>query len=294
MVSLHRRPSLIVHLNGGLGNQMFQIAAGKYLSDKNSTDLLLNLNWFKNPLFNAKRHAVRSEKRTPELLRFPNVSKLSISKLPTPRDGRYERHVQKQAKWTKLFFPVIDEENFFQESTNSKSRSLVGTFMSPRYFEDLDVSEIFDLSRYSYSSGAQCENIGVHIRLGDYLEQDKIILPSEQYYLSGIRLIKDITKKDFNVVIFSDSPKLLPKLYPNLIASQKVSIHLESQGAFSDFVKLSHSAHIIASNSTFSWWACRLNSNDGKVIVHPEHYFADRASNIELQDLWDKNSYTIS
>ena len=287
---------LVVHLNGGLGNQMFQIAAGKNISEKHSADLFLNLNWFKSPLFTLKGKVSRDQKRLPEVLNFPFVKKLQISGMPTPRDGRYQRYIHEGSNWSQLLFPVIEEKNFDQNFNNLtlKNRNLVGTFMSPKYFGGANLSEIFTLSETIYDAEHRSQDIGVHIRLGDYLGQNKIVIPSEKYYTHGINLISEVTGKDLDVTIFSDSPSLLLKLYPNLMRDPRVSVHIGTEGAFSEFVKLSNCAHIIASNSTFSWWACRLNSNKEKIVVRPERYFADDIANIELKDFWDTDSYSIS
>ena len=42
---------IISKIQGGLGNQIFQWAYGKALSKKYNTDLLLDLNFYKNQYF---------------------------------------------------------------------------------------------------------------------------------------------------------------------------------------------------------------------------------------------------
>ena len=37
---------IVVKVFGGLGNQMFQYALGKYLAIKNNSDLYLDLSWY--------------------------------------------------------------------------------------------------------------------------------------------------------------------------------------------------------------------------------------------------------
>ena len=68
---------VVVYLQGGLGNQLFQYAAGRRLAVRHGCDLVINPYWFGNP-------KERETRRDLELYDF-NINRLL--KYPTPMRG---------------------------------------------------------------------------------------------------------------------------------------------------------------------------------------------------------------
>jgi hypothetical protein len=59
---------------------------------------------------------------------------------------------------------------------------------------------------------------------------------------------------------------------------------IEGEKYFIDFYLLSMCKNVIISNSSFSWWAAYLNSNENKVVIAPVPYAFDR--NRKLNDTY--------
>ncbi len=155
---------------------------------------------------------------------------------------------------------------------------LVGYFQSFKYLSRITLDKLSALkvrepSRdfLSYLERLQGKRIlVVHVRLGDYMNEPKIGTLSQEYYQRALQEI-DLTKID-QTLVFSDSPELvkayLPKdLSPNFEIVPKTFTSAETlmlMKAGSDF---------IISNSTFSWWGAMLSQNRNKRVIAPTPWF---------------------
>jgi hypothetical protein len=129
-------------------------------------------------------------------------------------------------------------------------------------------------------------SVGVHIRLGDYLKQNRIeqhwVTP-RSYYTQAIKLfLKKFCGdgKSINFFIFTDSIEKVKTEWEGFMGEEEeckagYEIHFvsgEGLSSVQEFWLLTLCHHAIISNSTFSWWGAYLMKNKGKMVVAPTYH----------------------
>lgn len=134
------------------------------------------------------------------------------------------------------------------------------------------IPENFNLNFKLESLGADNENIlrilnqedavAVHVRQGDYTNADNVAIYggicTDDYYNKALDIVtKKVTKPRF--IFFSDDPEYVRSKYnyPNMIM---VDWNKGERSIF-DIYLMSRSKYMVLANSTFSYWAARLNKN---------------------------------
>lgn len=279
---------IVSRLEGGLGNQMFQYAAARRLSEKHLTSLKLDLTWFQTQTlrqyklryFNIWEHLATAQEITAligqstfqERLAAKIGRKLGFKQLT---ESFYQKGV------------VLKEKNFSFDSdflNTSFQVYMEGFWQSEKYF--LDIADIlrqeFTL-KYPQSLVFQQISelisnnfsVSLHIRRGDYVQnQDANLFHGTcnlDYYKCAIEYICDRISQPY-FFVFSDDPVWVVE---NL--NINFSMHLVSQNnSFHDYEELDlmrQCKHHIIANSSFSWWAAWLNSKADKIVVTPKRWF---------------------
>lgn len=235
--------SCYVVLVGGLGNQMFQIAAAYAY---------------------CKRQGLR-------LVIAADTG--GIPKRPVYWDSfltNCKRYIGSASPG-----PLWREPSFSYTEILRGASVLQGYFQSSRYFADssADIRELFTPSeavrdavrtKYSYLLSHHPYVI-IHVRRGDYFDKGSehhgILTPA--YYRKAMALFPDAF-----FLVFSDDPtwcRAQPWLSGTTIMDEPdecVALHFMSQFG-----------HYILSNSSFSWWAAWLSTANKKKVVVPDTWF---------------------
>jgi hypothetical protein len=144
----------------------------------------------------------------------------------------------------------------------------------------------FDTSEYS---------ISMHFRLGDYkhLQQYHCIIEPSYYRDALVYILKEAnTQRKKITVYYACEPE------DNLYVERVINT-LWREFQYIRFYKLKDSmaccqSNIIA-NSTFSWWSAYLNQNPNKIVCFPEKWFGDKNSHLQMEDMfppeWVKITY---
>ena len=130
------KDKVIVHLSGGLGNQMFQYMAGAGLAKETGRELLININWFLNPKILNRNNPAYLAKRKIDIIQFNEIAATQIDRWPTPRDGRMERLISKLSESRRHSIGVVSESDFENGAwkNGNELKRLLGFFMSPKFF----------------------------------------------------------------------------------------------------------------------------------------------------------------
>jgi hypothetical protein len=276
------RNKIVVHLSGGLGNQMFQFMAGYGFAKESGRQLALNLNWFSNPRFFDRDNAAYLTKRKAEILEFTEVANSSIDVSKTPKDERFERLIRNFSESSRRRLGIASEASFGdgEWSNQNNIRRLSGYFMAPKYFLGSSPQAPFMKVLHPPSAWSalmtqkiqQRKSIGVHIRLGDYLVLGDKVVPSEGYYLKGVSQLKEELDMDASVFLFTDEPDRLAKLFPLLTRIGEIISPPASISAVENLVLLSKCSAFVCSNSTFSWWGATLGDVKKNLITRPSYF----------------------
>lgn len=244
------------HLQGGLGNQMFQIAAAHALALRNGTESCFDLAGCYTPL-----QGNPSTKYKNNIL-----SKITQANITYHRDVYYE-------------------PNFcYNELPNKKSLIISGYFQSEKYFNDYkkEIIDLFDLSPSPNVSdylfgfvNMKYPTTAVHVRRGDYLKNpDFHPVCSVEYYKKAMN---DIGKSNF--IFVSDDMEWVKENFKD--ANIWYSNFTDE---ISDFKLMSLCDNNIISNSSFSWWAAYLNKNESKKVIAPKKWFGPKGPQ-DTQDI---------
>ncbi len=289
---------ILVELNGGIGNQMFQYAAAKSLSLYHKVELKLDITSAENkslPTELNKRpfdlHYFNISDKTAEEYLINSYTKISIfSKIINRVKSNYKRKIYREP-----FFHY--DPNFFKAGPNNY---LKGLWQSEKYFNlyrkeirnGFSIDKNFEIKFSAFLSELKKQNsISIHIRRGDYLAKVSLdvlgVLPIT-YYHQAIELIKSKTQNP-KFYFFSDDINWIKE---NLILPEATYVSDEiTNHQFEDLYLMSCCQHNIIANSSFSWWGAWLNNNPNKIIIAPKKWFNKGPK--DTQDLIPESWITI-
>lgn len=249
-------------LQGGLGNQMFQIAALVALSLRNNDTYEINLN---NCYTQNQGHLASKYSDTI----FKNINK----------SDNYS------------FTNFYHEPSFcYKEIPYQNDLLIRGYFQSEKYFEDFK-DEIKNLFHFSDENKTIIENYfninelddkpitSVHIRRGDYLLfSDFHLVCTLEYYKKAIKSVGDsyfiFISDDVNWVKenFKSVDYFIPEFNDELL----------------DLTLMTMCDNNIISNSSFSWWGSYLNQYPDKQVIAPNRWFSSKGPS-DTQDILPNN-----
>jgi hypothetical protein len=265
-----------VQLAGGIGNQLFQLAAGIHFSKLYKTDLVLvrpeacdskyfhDEGLWKIPKLKVVRRFILLRSGIGGLLW--RIDRKLITKLPILQKirGVYEFNDDKDLdlnhKYLREIRGYFQNLDFAIEARKDIQISLQ-TINSPK------LEELYNSIN---AEGA----ISLHVRRGDYGTLDHIYgTLGKSYYLTSLENCRN-TLGSYEVLVFSDDISAAKEM---LSGTEFQSFNFrfitgEFSPAESILLMSNCSAHITA-NSTFSWWASYLNPNPNKKIFTPNIWF---------------------
>lgn len=267
---------IIVQLKGGLGNQLFQYAAGFSLALHKKCQLKVDCNYLGKDVvvgslreLELKNFKIEVEIASQDEINFFFNKDTLLQKLIPP----YKRFVYKEANFTY-------DTKFFE---SRESLYLKGYRQSEKYFSicknnllsKLQIKEEIGLDYLSLSKEFKKDkSVALHVRRGDYLQKEALrfhgVLDAS-YYNSALKKINSKIENP-TLYVFSDDINWVKQ---NLHLPKNVMYVTNemSKTAISDFHLISSCKHQIIANSTFSWWAAYLNPNPNKIVIAPKKWF---------------------
>lgn len=287
---------IVVRLKGGLGNQMFQYAFGKYLATKYNTKLKLDLS-FLHDRTPKENFIFRSYDLDIFTLKANFVNKMDLA-LFSLSDYKLLNILHKVLFRIGRKYTVIRESHFQFDKTELSFPNNVyldGYWQSEKYFIDVEdqirldftfknelIGKSNDLAEKIESTNSICLNV----RREDYvhLESSGHGFIDQNYFYKAIDLLSKETI-DFEIFVFSDDIDWCIK---NLSFNTKTTyVTHEYKGLkFAEYLQLmTQCKHFVIPNSTFGWWGAWLNPNPDKIVIAPKQWFADEKMNNQTQDL---------
>jgi hypothetical protein len=286
---------VIIKLQGGLGNQMFQYAFARIISEKNKCKLYCDIEFFDNtekkPGFTPRKLAINifdiEVIKMDELIysQFVNKKKV-ISFLDFVLWEKHKEFAENLFKYDRKVFkikPPIYLDGYFQKDIYFKGyeNMVKKLFIFPTNFTD-NIKKLLNLIDSSIS-------VSIHFRRGDYID-DEIInnyhgTCSLDYYHDSIKTIqKNVSNPLF--FIFSDDIEWVK----HTLSGWKYNFYFvtETKGNddWIDMMLMSRCKHNIIANSSYSWWSAWLNQFVNKVVIYPANWYNDK--NINTQHLTPK------
>ncbi len=289
---------IILRLRGGLGNQLFQIAAGLRLATSLKTPLKLDLSWFRAyslmHVYGMTPYHFEAEIASDWEIRRYSTPWFPLS-LNTRLYYKYHDHIRKRFPTQTPYYlkRLVREQHFHFDSRilNIQHNCILdGFWQSENYFADMKNSVHQNLSLKSPPSAENArlieqvqkrDSVSVHVRRGDYISNPGINkihgLCDLDYYQNAIsRMNERVPSAHF--YFFSDDPDWVEK---NLSSKENSTVirHNGLNQDYEDIRLMSSCKHNIICNSTFSWWGAWLNPYPQKLVLAPHRWFKTNQHN---------------
>lgn len=293
---------IVSKLLGGLGNQMFQFAAGYELSNRLNFPYYLDVtklnkynkhNGFElNEVFHYNFKIVNK-------IQLFNLLKFKAYFIANESIKKNDQSINK-----------INKQIFREYSVNYNSDFrlinepcyISGYWQSEKYFKDveIDLRKIFTFKNplntinNNYSNKIINSNsVCVHVRRGDYVSNLKTLnyhgICDLKYYKTAIDLIsKKIENPKF--YIFSDDIEYAKCFFSQFENCEIVNINCE-KNSYNDMHLMSLCKHHIIANSTFSWWGAWLAKSNNQIVVAPKNWLI--GSDEIVKDIYFENMFVI-
>lgn len=269
---------MIVRLNGGLGNQLFQYAFGKSVAKDRNEEVFFH----KVNLDNGQHRAYGLGAFDTEVEFVEDVGSAPVYGEPVFKfdPGVYD----------------APEGSYF-----------VGNWQTEKYFSERIVRSHFELSdktllEFSSESIAvdgmivETPSCSVHVRRTDYLVPSTAAyhgVMGMDYYHRAMETIRS-AEPHVTFYIFSDDPEWCRHNFPGcvIVDHNKMGNGADGPGReHEDLYLMSACNHAIIPNSSFGWWGAWLGDyhREGRIVIAPKKWFvADICSDDIVPDRWLK------
>ncbi|MBS1650686.1 MAG: alpha-1,2-fucosyltransferase [Bacteroidetes bacterium] len=260
---------IFVKIQGGIGNQLFQLALAIALK-KRGKNVELDTSFYKS---NNKESTYR---------KF-YLDAFSITDFSLKKSNSFFRKLRLYKSKKNIYTensPLFNSNIF-----NVKSPAyIIGYFQSYKYFEsiELEIKRQLTLNRKLTKASEEYKNlilskensVSLHIRRGDYqATYAEIYCNLEiEYYKNAVSFMKNkMGDAPLTLFVFSDDIMWCK----NNFTFNEEFIFIENSNSpdYEDLMLMSYCNHNIIANSTYSWWSAWLNNNEQKIVVAPNKWF---------------------
>lgn len=282
---------IVVGIQGGLGNQLFQYGFALYLR-KNlpKWEIFLDFTWYIEQQANENENLRLPDIKELGYLQLPEIKTSSIPKSSLSRVIRILRIRVLGSKVQFRFFKNTiltkryDEEEGFDEVWKAVENNsfISGYFQDQKYilegrseilklFHDYRVNNYWKIEKFL---NGNTNYVSLHIRRGDYLiYSTQFPLCTIEYFNKAIDLI-DLNVANPHFLIFTDDIDWFRGNLKDLkIEGRFTECSSVLNNACDELMLMSICEHNIISNSSFSWWGAYLNNTIDKIIVAPKIWF---------------------
>lgn len=180
-------------------------------------------------------------------------------------------------------------------------RFYAGGWHSEKYFEGIKNTVRntfqFDLNKVGAENMKVLEQIkvsnsvSVHVRRGDFLDSDNYNklggVCTINYFLVAIKKMKSMVDNPHFFFFTND----VSWVKDHFIGDDFTIVNLNSKNdSWKDMFLISHCAHHINSNGSFSWWSSWLNRSEQKIVIVPKNFVVNR----HFEDIYPENWIQLS
>ena len=274
---------------GGLGNQLFQYALGRWLAKERSASLKLDLSWFQ--MQTLRSYQLDTLKISAEIASPEDIEKLKRANWGGMK-GRIYRAVQRRMPYYRQ--RVVAEQVPFFDSHIVKNVSrnvyLMGYWQSERYFSsiasllrgELKLKEPFSPDYQAWREKiSKVKSVSLHVRRGDYVNNPHInqfhSICSIAYYAEAISYIRQ-RLPETTIFVFSDDIAWARQNLTSYFPIEFVELKNTNRDQ-EELSLMSLCNHHIIANSSYSWWGAWLGACSEKIVIAPEKWFNDEGQN---------------
>lgn len=300
-------------ITGGLGNQLFQIARGLFVSKDGTLSVDRSLG--KPRLNQAGRPEVSSyfdesiyvDSEASRSILGSRIFNFALRFGITSKKNNFQKRTIPLIEFfCSVSFLLLQGKAYrfniasgigYDPRNNVRSAVQVGYFQTFRWLEDSHVLLRLKSLRVR-EAGRDLQNLQeiaikakpliVHCRFGDYKYESDFGIPDKNYYQSAMDLMFSTCSYP-EIWVFSDEIDLakekIPRKYHDKV--RWIDDVDNSSAASLDAMRLG-TGYIIA-NSTFSWWGAMLTMNTGAPVIAPKKWFKNAEDPVDLiPDSWTR------
>lgn len=286
---------IIIHVMGGLGNQLYQYALYEKLK-KMGKEVKLDTYAY------TQAAGAEKEWRSLELDKFSDMFYEKAA--PKDRERLLDNRMTLPAKVRRKLLgrkdkTVRETKEYMPEIFEMDDVYLYGFWNCEKYYED-EIQLLQQKIKFPPSTNPknnqvmermkQENAVSMHVRRSDYLTvadgKRYMGICTDAYYESAMAYIKERVENPV-FYIFSDDVPYCRKHYKD----EKVHIvdWNAADESLYDMQLMSCCKHNICANSTFSIWGARLNTNPDKIMIRPLHHDNyETTSAKEIKEWWKK------
>ncbi|PKO82911.1 MAG: alpha-1,2-fucosyltransferase [Betaproteobacteria bacterium HGW-Betaproteobacteria-11] len=285
---------IVVRISGGLGNQMFQHAAGLALAQRHGVALRFDLEWFDRTQLHQGLELPRvfgldvlraSESEMRQVLRWCShslarrIMARPVFRSLRPTSWVIEPHFH--------YWPGFEAIGPFAY--------LEGYWQSARYFAAIE-PEVRARFRFALPLDARsaalaeqmaaCNSVSLHVRCGDFSRDPTVRrvhgVDLSAYYPAAVtEITRRVASPRF--FVFSDEPEWVAK---NLALPGPITLvdHNRGPDSYRDMQLMAACRHHLIANSSFSWWGAWLNPSPEKIVIAPRQWF--RVTSFDTKDIY--------
>jgi hypothetical protein len=284
---------ITVLINGGLGNQLFQVFATLAAAIRTGGACYF------------LRVPTDAVGKRPTYWNTLLRSLIPMTVIPTQanvqRFMRLPEHREPAFAYTPLLLP------------RKPDMKLVGYFQSHKYFNDVQDAIYDKLQLRDQQRGILAESawfpsgavtVAMHFRIGDYthIQESHPVLPLEYYRRALNHVVRGVTPDagSIHVLLFGeacDNAVILDhmrQLMADPAFGGRCQFHKvpDLVADWKQLLLMSVCNYNIIANSTFSWWGAYLNQTPGKTVCYPSTWFGPALQMHDTRDLfpaeWDR------
>jgi Glycosyl transferase family 11 len=270
---------------GGLGNQLFQYAAGLALARRHQARLIIDRSFYctkSHRSFQLNQLELDFELS----LGYEEFGRELSSTLSGKPIGRGTQFRAEPRQHTDVCFSEASfcfDDRFL---TLTPPVVLQGYYQSARYFHDIDdeLRATIRLRGQPCSRFREALNViessrtpvAVHVRRGDLITDEGVHSVHGclgwPYYSKALHIMKRLIDHDHDLFFFGDDLAAISELQSKVWQSTVVS-HPDLSAA-EDLMLMRKCRHFITANSTFSWWGAWLAEAPDKIVISPRQWFS--------------------
>lgn len=264
---------VIVRMQGGLGNQLFQYALYKTIKEKGI-----------QVKADISDYILKRDSRNYEL------DKLGLQIDIATNDELHHYYADNTRPLDRLLRYTIGKHKYLKEKCfdyNSwtlqvEDGYLSGYWQSERYFQgiseklrnNITFQNINTLQIQEYEGLMKsCQSVSVHLRRGDYEKNDTLYgnIATVDYYYKAIEYIQEKVENP-KFFLFSDDQVWAEQFMKSVGQSYVIVQGNTGDNAYKDMYLMTCCRYHVIANSTFSWWGAWLDNRKDKVVITPDKW----------------------
>lgn len=277
--------TILVKLDGGIGNQLFQLAFARSRSIQTGERTILDVSEVQRSIQRPMLPWIKEKNPYYLIPKMLNTTPRFTAWSLLNRNCRNEiaqvkvKINENSAMWLPLF--MENYRQFVYEFLLEPSGYFSGTFASHHYWGANDAEYLLqwiheDMKRFfEFNPSKAPFGIGIHARRGDYVSNPKTRAfhgyCGLEYYQHALQTLVELGFSKNGILISSDDVFFAKELYKY---ATKFSNRVELANSDNPYIAIMelNSCHTsIGSNSTFSFWATYLQSKQCRIF--PSNWF---------------------